>query len=454
MTSTLLIQQLIENDPQCQNLVLNSAMLHDRDDLLDALQWNTVVQNIHILSWDTGGERVAAFLQQNINLRSVAFTNCKWSVPEWLVILQALQNSVVTRVRLSYTNINAGPLLYALSNMPALKNVSFHHVFGHINSNFGHDSLSALMVNVVVKVARFELYCSLLTDTFLEQLSPVLEDSRTTLTSLTLDTHAFTEYGASLLIKSLHINTSIHTLILDNNNLSAAVGQMIGTLLRSNRTLVYLSLQDNPLQFAGGFAIAQGLLCNTTLRHVDLERTQLDWRNEAGFAQVLTQNQKLLYLCVAGNALGPCVLLAKALTSNHGLLILDIAGNGVINLLAFADALQNNTKLRKVYVYNDTLQYTCEELTAMDLRLQSVLAVNASLHSFFFPNQSPALSALLERNRTRSSLWWTTGTHQLFLPRCHQTLWVILLAAQRFSVVLPMELWCTHVFVYYLFSHF
>ena len=90
-----------------------------------------------------------------------------------------------------------------------------------------------------------------------------------------------------VIARLLEENTTLTTLDLSDNDLTAKAGAAIARALKRNRTLTTLDLSDNDLLMAeGGKAIASALHSNTTLTSLDLAGNHLGSEAEEELRQI------------------------------------------------------------------------------------------------------------------------------------------------------------------------
>lgn len=155
--------------------------------------------------------------------------------------------------------------------------------------------------------------------------------------------------GALPLAGALKVNSTLTTLILAHNNISAVGIGFLVKALEINPTLKTLGVECNPIGAAGTRAIANALGKLTTLTELKLENGQAGLEGAAALSKVLTIGAPLKTLELPDNDIGDggVAVLSDALTKNTTLTVLNLRRNGITltGLVPLLGALQINTTL-------------------------------------------------------------------------------------------------------------
>lgn len=308
-----------------------------------------------------------------------------------------------------------------------------------------HHLTSGLMFNTVLHT--LDLDDNGLTDITAIRLGAMLT-CNTTLRELYLNNNKFTSDGGGVIANSLKYNSTLKILQLGCNRLTNNSDADFGSMLKINQNLQVLFLHDNRLEFC--CHIAKGVVTNTALKELDLDNNYLTSSADTELGAMLTINQTLQKLRVGGlnNRLGPCCAIASSLHLNRALQVLHLGHRGAQDMPSFFAALGHNKKLKSL----DLNGYDCVD---SDTQMRHVAAVNGALTKFNSNMTIPdVLTQALHRNTQYQTLTWTPKHHAQFLPACHCALACILLAAGRFCIVLPTEIWVDYIFSCFNFPDF
>lgn len=276
-----------------------------------------------------------------------------------------------------------------------------------------------------------------------------------TLKELILINTELTKRGMKALSDVLQQNgTSLAILYLDDNELGIYGGKKMGLALKTNTTLIFLSLQRSALGW-GGTDIALALPFNSTLKHLDLTSCELHFMVGIALAQALERNTTLKILNLADNNFSGDdvgLALAMALRINMSLQVLNLRNDHIstVGINAIGSALEINRSLIELDIamnHYDNISTFLEGLE-QNYILQELGVDEEDLDDYDFFS----LQDLLERNNENA--FWTRQEHNACLPRCHTTIISALLAANRFSVKLPAELWAEHIFTFFQQTNF
>jgi Ran GTPase-activating protein (RanGAP) involved in mRNA processing and transport len=207
-------------------------------------------------------------------------------------------------------------------------------------------------------------------------------------------------------------------LYVTDNDLSPLDGVALAKGLQNNNTLTHIDFRSNNLGGVGGAALAEALKRNHTLTNLYLGHNNLGDVGGAALAEALKINRTLTKLAISNNNLGDVggAALAEALKSNRTLTIFYLGSNKLSDAggLALVEALKINRKL-----------------TILDVKYNNIdFRVEAKIRE------------AIERNVTiRDIGFWKPNNHIRFPPRCHTNMFCTLMAANRFDVRMPPEIW-------------
>eukprot|EP01128_Nolandella_sp_AFSM9_P001883 TRINITY_DN12285_c0_g1_i1.p1 TRINITY_DN12285_c0_g1~~TRINITY_DN12285_c0_g1_i1.p1 ORF type:complete len:1167 (-),score=367.22 TRINITY_DN12285_c0_g1_i1:162-3662(-) len=131
------------------------------------------------------------------------------------------------------------------------------------------------------------------------------------------------------LLTSLKQNTSVHTLILDGNEMEVNSFMALRALLEQTETLRYLSLNFVILGELGCKAIVPGLISNSSLRFLSVSGNDLFENGMEALAVGLATNTSIETLILSENSIsdGGCETLAELMKTNTTLTALDLSNN-------------------------------------------------------------------------------------------------------------------------------
>lgn len=168
----------------------------------------------------------------------------------------------------------------------------------------------------------------------------------------------------------LEKNTTLEKLSLSGSTLGPEGALMIVAALKMNSTLIYLDLTKTALG-SGAVFIAEALQRNTTLHTLVLSQNNLAMRSAAALAEMLQTNTGLHTLDLSANNLGPrgAICIAEALKINSSLHTLNLEKNklGAAGIASLAEALQTNTALQ-------ALRYLDDEALSEDVQADAGMA--------------------------------------------------------------------------------
>ncbi|KAG0344125.1 hypothetical protein BG004_004712, partial [Podila humilis] len=200
----------------------------------------------------------------------------------------------------------------------------------------------------------------------------------TTLTTLVLQDNLVQNNAAQALATSLATNNAVTTLNLAHNLITDVGTHALATMLITNTTLMNLNLTDNMIEDEGIRALAGALGTNTTLKKLELGRNKFEEGGVQALAEALTTNRTLQELDLSDNIIGiyhGFQMVAKALDTNSTLAMLILRNTSVSDngAQAMARSLAVNTGLSTLNL---------EENRIEDVGIQAlaeVLAINSTL---------------------------------------------------------------------------
>lgn len=301
-------------------------------------------------------------------------------------------------------------------------------------------------------IKQLNLYNNNVGDAAIE-LADALE-TNSTLQELILINTQITARGMRALSDVLQRNcTSITSLYLGDNHLRFYGGKQLGLVLKTNITLIHLSLQRTALHW-GGTDIALALAFNSTLKELDLTDCELNFMVGIALAQALERNTTLTSLKLTdnnfyGNDVG--VAFGKALHINTSLCMLGLRNTCIdtTGIEAIGAALKVNRTLMQLDIAMNIYDDIATFLEGLN---QNYILQELGVDEEQLDDEFKRLQILLDRNKKNA--FWTRQDHQLCLPRCHTTIVTALMAANRFSVKLPAELWADHIFTFFRQTEF
>lgn len=281
---------------------------------------------------------------------------------------------------------------------------------------------------------------------------------------------------------ALATNTTLKALMMNQTYLTNRTVRALAKALHTNCSLQILELSSAIILTTGWQALADMLEINTTLQHLDISDNCNDANDIGTLSRAVGLNRGLTYLnmeCLEWTPQTALVFIA-ALSKNTTLQHVHVSHNSFVmdNIkevyAAFGQFLAQNTSLKTLSWTNfypngagwralaDGLgQNRCLEHVTLDLLgaefsfFEEALAINPALVQLDSPIvMYPALEPLLKRNQAWKNKWWTCNTHSQAVPRLHQAVITVLLAASRFRVGLPVELWCNHILPFLRFYDF
>jgi Ran GTPase-activating protein (RanGAP) involved in mRNA processing and transport len=217
-------------------------------------------------------------------------------------------------------------------------------------------------------------------------------------------------------------------------------------MLTVNRSLTELHLSHNAL---GDLTpLANALHTNTTLKVLKVSNLYSSASVEA-WAKTLRVNTTLCELDLSSNTLVDKSfynLLVASLQFNIGLKKLTMDA-WTINATLLASSLCYNTTLEQLDFRAGFSNCICSERV-----LQDMLSVNMTLKVIRCQHINE-FTSLMERNaKRRQTEGWSRCTRSIFPRHAMLFFYTILLAAQRFPLILPTELWTEEIFPHFVYN--
>lgn len=407
------------------------------ESIIDALCCTTVLKRV-AFHRDVSPDVVLRVFQHNTTITELELVYSPWSDLRWCNgVLTGLQNAQLTNfivtVGPEFSNDTAwGHILQACITMPQLCKLTLR------SNSFAHQHIPKdLLLTLAPRLTTLNLETIALNAEFLGALFQDQVFKKVRLR------HCINDSGVIVMYQ---LFAGLHTLHLDDNELTGSSGELLGRVLVHNNTMRVLSVKNNRLQRQGGTAIAQGLRQNTMLQTLNLANNGLDIVVGEAFGQALEVNRTLKTLHLYKNSLGDGQPIATALKKNYVLTHLDVMYTGVL-FTPFARMLLVNRGLQYLYIKGPFAQAKdlLDVLTASAF-LEFALTQNATILNINWEDfYTLGVAEAFLRNRWREHDYWSSKQHHSFLPRWQHTVRCILLSANRFPVRLPWELWVEYV---------
>jgi Ran GTPase-activating protein (RanGAP) involved in mRNA processing and transport len=131
--------------------------------------------------------------------------------------------------------------------------------------------------------------------------------------------------------EELAVNTTVTTLILNQNEIGYPGCMDVADALIKNRVLTSVELDDNSIGDAGCSAMAMMLLQNAVLTRISLNGNRIGLAGVTALAKAVTSNSHLRRIGLGRNKVGDegAMAMARALKSNETLQRLDLHGNSI-----------------------------------------------------------------------------------------------------------------------------
>lgn len=281
---------------------------------------------------------------------------------------------------------------------------------------------------------------------------------------LSLDISFNTRHTNSLaLAASLVLNKSLQELYLSNMGLSDQTGQALFSVQQAMPCLTILNLEGNNFSATAMNCLVMWLKSATCLKRLFLSNTTGIMDDGRFLVEALLFNRSITDLSCAGimfNARSMFLLIER------GWKWLEMSTNQFSNVTweLFCENLSVNSLLVEFVLlgvmhqsYWTLLMHALETNIGLEVFVtpsqemlnievvQTLLAVN----SRFYHYNNMDLPEL-KRNYNHRFHFWTPSCHSVFLNHWHCRIFIILLASQRFSIMLPNELWLL-IFTYFRF---
>uniref|UniRef100_A0A674NTL6 NLR family CARD domain containing 3 n=1 Tax=Takifugu rubripes TaxID=31033 RepID=A0A674NTL6_TAKRU len=149
------------------------------------------------------------------------------------------------------------------------------------------------------------------------------------------------------LAHSLHFNTTMELLDLQENAVGNEGVTFLADALKANTSLRTLCLQGVSVGTGGAIALAEALMSNQTLQTLDLRGNSVGMEGAKALANALKTNRSLKSLNLQENSLGMdgAIFIATAFKENHQLTYINLQGNGIgeSGAKVISDTIRGNT---------------------------------------------------------------------------------------------------------------
>ena len=192
------------------------------------------------------------------------------------------------------------------------------------------------------------------------------------------------------------------------HNIVGGVGQKILDAYEENNNLTLLRIDDADLQNGGENVIVTTLRSNTNLKHIYLNRCNITDEQLSPMVDAIRGHTLLEMLDLCGNVIGNtgCEALAGLLEDPHSnLQTLYLSSNsiGEDGTTTLANSLANNTKLRELWLYNNQIDQSVQEVFCKVLcnktSINSIYSSNHTLETLGLPRRRDELGSLLKLNK-------------------------------------------------------
>ena len=203
------------------------------------------------------------------------------------------------------------------------------------------------------------------------------------------------------------------TLFCRGHNIAGGVGQEILQVYQENNShLTYLIVKNARLQSGGDRVIVDTLRCCRSLQRIDLNYCNITDEQLLPIVDAVRGHSMLEKLQLYGNDIGNagCELLATLLADpNYNLRILSLGRNAINNegATAIANSLINNNKLQQLYLYNNQIDQSVQDVFSYIIcNVSNINNTHSSNHTLqtlelgqsFGHRNGPHLASLLRLN--------------------------------------------------------
>jgi Ran GTPase-activating protein (RanGAP) involved in mRNA processing and transport len=157
------------------------------------------------------------------------------------------------------------------------------------------DGLASAIQGSSIKSLEID-QCSIGDEEF--QLLASLFGKTSKLRCISMMSNEFSHFGLASIAEELAQNTSIEMLVISHNHIGNEGMRLIGEILKSNCTLAYLYIADCHVSQLTG--LVEGLKMNSSLHLLDLNANDLAGSCIADICQIIRENKSLTFFHLAG----------------------------------------------------------------------------------------------------------------------------------------------------------
>ncbi|KAF9556568.1 hypothetical protein EC968_008173 [Mortierella alpina] len=241
----------------------------------------------------------------------------------------------------------------------------------------------------------------------IEDLAEILK-TNSTLTSLSLESNAIGDDGATALAEALKTNSTLDTLDLRGNTIWFKGLLAFLELLQTNSTLTTLDLRTNKIGDSVAQALAESLKTDKTLTTLDLQHNSIGDHGAKELAEALRTNSTLTTLNLYSNSIGGdgAKELAEVVKTNSTLITLNLQYNSIGDdgANALAEALRTNSTLTSLNLHSDNIEGEGAKALAEALKTNSTLSTLDLQDNKIGDDGAKALAEALKTNSTLTAL--------------------------------------------------